>query len=128
MPRRRSPHAHVAAVLAALALLLAGLVPSGWMPRAGAHGVDIVICTASGAVAAVVDLGTGGSGEEEHGADRSACAFAGLSQAAPAPASADLLQPARPGAEAAPATGPPAPPAAAPAVRLPPAQGPPFSA
>lgn len=116
------------APLAALLLLLAGLIPHGWMPRAAAGAIEIAICTAGGAISAVVDVGNGN--EEAPDSDRAPppCAFACAGPACSPPPAAEPtasigLYPA-----AAPATGPPAPIRAAPALRLPPPHAPPASA
>lgn len=62
------------AAFAAL-LLLRALVPTGWMPAFGPSGTELILCSATGAGSALVDLGLP--------ADKAAvahepCAFAGL--------------------------------------------------
>lgn len=110
--------------LAALLLALAGLLPPGWMPRAGAAGLELVICTAAGPVAATLDRGADAPGK----AGPSASCPAALAKApAPPPAPAVAAPPAlRP--PPAPLPAPAAIPAVAPPVRLPPPHAPPASA
>jgi len=124
MISRPNAHHRLAAALLLLALLLRGLVPTGWMPMVGADGAGLVICSSAGATAAPDDIFLPGE-QQAPVADHSPCAFAGLGT--------PLLPTAFPLAfsfaaillTTAPATGPPAAPAS-PRDRLrPPAQAPP---
>ncbi len=94
------------------------------MPRAGAEGVSVVLCTSEGRVAAVLDPGTDAPEDEERPRP---CAYAGACPECPQPGPADVGgPPARPAAAPAgirPRLAPPGP-----ALRLPPAQAPPASA
>lgn len=67
-----------------IALAVAGMIPSGWMPTVGTDGkVLMVICTSEGDVEQWVDLGddTSPHDGEDHDGDR-ICPFAALSQTA----------------------------------------------
>ncbi len=120
--------------LAALLLALAGLLPPGWMPRAGAAGLELVICTAAGPVAATLDPGANEPGADDPGAGApgkagpAASCPAALAKApapplAPAVAAPSALRP-----PPAPLPAPAALPAVTPPVRLPPPHAPPASA
>ena len=117
---RRFSHSHLWAAFAAMVLLRA-LIPTGWMPSFGPQGTELILCSATGAGKAVVDLGIP---DARQSPAHEPCAFSGaglpllplLPQIAP-PLVALLL-------DATPPTGPPAAPAA-PARRLPPATAPP---
>ncbi|MFY0311896.1 DUF2946 family protein [Leisingera sp. D0M16] len=71
--------ARLASCLVVIALAVAGLIPSGWMPGTGQDGkVLLVICTGHGPVETWVDLdGEGGHAPTEQMEDRS-CPFAAL--------------------------------------------------
>lgn len=72
--------ARLPSFLAVIALAVAGLVPSGWMPGTGQDGkVLLVICTGTGPVETWVDLDGGGDDHAptEQMEDRS-CPFAAL--------------------------------------------------
>ncbi|WP_429911099.1 hypothetical protein [Glycocaulis sp.] len=71
----------IMATLALVAACMSGLVPSGWMPQAGADGqFTLVICTGEGMRELVLDAG--GNAVSTDSADpitpEAPCAFAGL--------------------------------------------------
>ncbi|WP_206188514.1 DUF2946 family protein [Parasedimentitalea denitrificans] len=67
--------------LVLLAIMLAGLIPAGWMPASGSDGkVLLVICTTDGTQEQWVDLG-GDTAPAEQMDDRS-CPFTALTTAA----------------------------------------------
>lgn len=118
---RRISHHQLWAVFAALVLLRA-LVPTGWMPSFGPQGTELILCSATGAGKALIDLGIPNG--EQASVAHEPCAFAGLGlpliplvpQIA-APLAALLL-------DGTPPTGPPTAPVET-ARRLPPATAPP---
>ena len=72
---------HFASYLVLLAIVLAGLIPAGWMPAANADGkVLLVICTTEGVQEQWVDMG-GNTPPVEQMDDRS-CPFAAVTTAA----------------------------------------------
>lgn len=81
----------LASYLVVIALAVAGLIPSGWMPANAQDGkVLLVICTTEGAVETWVDLdggeNDGGHAPTEQMEDRS-CPFAALGAVATLPES-----------------------------------------
>lgn len=115
--------------MALMALLLAALVPHGWMPRAMAGGVEMVLCTTAGAAPVVVYLGPAGAPQPDKAPAAHAgplCLFATAHADAPPLPGAALVPPAAAPRPATPPTGPPRLAGAAIAVRLPPAQAPPL--
>lgn len=81
-------------LVVALALVMKVLVPAGFMPVFGTHGVQIVICSGNGPMTMEMAMpGQGGGHDGDHGAPArhdAPCAFAGL--AAPSLGGADIIQ------------------------------------
>lgn len=74
---RRSDGARAAlALLFACALALRILVPTGFMPTQGAHGVVISLCTGQGAVKAFLPIERQSDKHGHHGVADGPCAFA----------------------------------------------------
>lgn len=117
------------APLALILLIAAGLVPQGWMPRAAAGQLGMVICTAQGLVAAPADWGGPEDPQDKAAAgERGPCAFAGLGVPVLPPAPAVRVGHVRVLDSGRPPTGPPADPGRPLRHRLPPAQAPPAQA
>ncbi len=70
--------------LVLIALAVAGMIPTGWMPTVGEDGkVLMVICTADGAIEQWVDLGDDTPSHEPDGHDGDrVCPFAALTHVA----------------------------------------------
>lgn len=110
--------------LLVLCLFFKALTPTGWMPEIGRGGVELVLCSATGAGKAVVDLGLPDS---DHDADKaglhSPCTFAGLGVPL-LPVAPAMAAPLAMLVRTLPPTGPPPAPVAL-RHRLPPATAPP---
>ena len=128
---RRGAGAAMLFLVAFLAFVLSGAVPHGWMPQAAAGGVQMVLCSGTGAVAMTVNLGDRQAPEPRESpapAKAQSCAFAAAQPGAvPPPVPSPEPPAARPSTVFLPAADGAAA-AAGLAVRLPPAQAPPRTA
>ncbi|MXP27527.1 hypothetical protein GRI58_01665 [Porphyrobacter algicida] len=72
-------------LLLASIFLLRALVPAGWMPVAGPHGLSLAVCDGMGPQAAMANMGMASHGDRDHPAPSSdhsqICHFASLSLA-----------------------------------------------
>jgi hypothetical protein len=89
----RAGQGRVVALLA-LALFVRALVPAGWMPVAGPHGVHLALCPDQAPVAHAAPGHHGGGEHGEAPAPDQPCAFAGLGLAADAPPPLLVIAPA----------------------------------
>lgn len=117
-------------LLLIVSLILAGLVPQGWMPQASARGIEMVLCTANGAGSIIVDVGRQADPDDRQApgtAGPNVCIFAAVHGVAMPPPAAGFTGPMGAFLATDPSAGLPSQRPADLAVYLPPSQAPPLS-